>query len=190
MPDEQAIIARIADGDQHALHELYTIYRPRLRRYLWRQLQGDQGLVEEALQDIFLSVWRSAGTFRHESQVGTWLFRIARHRVSHLRRDTAHRPEGHLVHIDEGDDESAAPLHIISHEDAVIERLALGDALSQLSEKHREVLDLIFRYGFSLAEVAQILEIPAGTVKSRINYARRALMRELATATAREEEQP
>ena len=190
MPDEQAIIARIADGDQHALHELYTTYRPRLRRYLWHQLQGDHGLVEEALQDIFLSVWKSAGTFRHEAQVGTWLFRIARHRVSHQRRDTARRPEGHLIHLDENDDESATPLHILSHKDAVVERLALNDALNQLSEKHREVLELIFRYGFSLEEVAQILEVPAGTIKSRISYARRALMRELATANAREEDKP
>jgi RNA polymerase sigma-70 factor (ECF subfamily) len=57
----------------------------------------------------------------------------------------------------------------------VVDRLALEEALSQLSPAHREALELVFLQGFSLAEVAQILGVALGTVKSRLSYARRAL---------------
>ncbi|HEX5570807.1 MAG TPA: RNA polymerase sigma factor, partial [Ktedonobacterales bacterium] len=66
------------------------------------------------------------------------------------------------------------------------DRVALRDALARLSPRHREALTLVFQHGFSPQEVAQILDVPAGTVKSRISYARKALLRALDLTLAEE----
>jgi RNA polymerase sigma-70 factor, ECF subfamily len=178
--DDEALLAQIAEGDQEALRELYTRYRPRVRRYLWYQLHGDHGCVEEALQDIFLAVWRSAGKYRGEARVATWLFQIAHYHVLHARRDASRRITGQMA--------PDPTWQSTSHEDAVLDRLVLAQALARLSAKHREVLELIFVHGFAPDEVAQILEVPSGTIESRVSYARRALRSELSAAKAGEGE--
>ncbi len=189
-PDDRAILMRIARGDQEALHQLYTSYRPRLRRYLWHQLDGNDALVEEALQEVFLSIWRGAGGFRGEAQVATWLFEIAHHRAQHIRRDLARRARRvavSLIEEAEGEEPRESLWASASHEEDVVNRLALADALAELSAQHREVLELVFVQGFALAEVAQILAVPVGTVKSRVSYARRALLKALTDARRMEE---
>jgi RNA polymerase sigma-70 factor (ECF subfamily) len=185
-PDEQTLLARIAQGDQDALKCLYAVYRLRLWSYLWRQLDRDAGWTEELVQDVFLAVWRSAGSYRGQAQVATWLFRIAHNLAANARRARARRiqPESPEEAGDvEGQDDVIAA-H--SHEDRVLDRLALTEALDRLSPRHREVLDLAFHQGFAPAEIAAILGIPVGTVKSRISYARRALQDQLAHTTSLE----
>ncbi len=184
--DVQQLVARIAAGDDEALRELYGLYRPRLRRYLWHQLDGDLQAVEEALQDVFLAVWRTAGAYRGDARVATWIYQIAHYHVLHAHRSRHLRDELFPVDAPYGSDDGNAPserLSIASHEDAVLDRLALADAFRQLSVKHRAVLDLVFQHGFSLDETAQILDVPLGTVKSRISYARRSLQRALSAPT-------
>lgn len=177
--DDAEVIRRIAVGEEEALHHLYLTYRPRLRRYLWHQLDGDEAAVEDLLQDIFVAVWRAAPTYRGEARVLTWLFQIAHYRLVHLRRDLARRPEGHRwVERDDGEDDDNTHELIApgtSVEDVVVDAMLLAEALERLSAKHREVLDLIFLQGFSLSETAAVLGVPEGTVKSRVSYARRAL---------------
>jgi RNA polymerase sigma-70 factor, ECF subfamily len=85
-PDDSTLIKRIASGQQDALSQLYSIYRPRLRRYLWHQLDANPAAVEDALQEVFLAVWRAAPSYRGEAQVATWLFQIAHYQVLHARR--------------------------------------------------------------------------------------------------------
>ncbi|HKB46803.1 MAG TPA: sigma factor-like helix-turn-helix DNA-binding protein, partial [Ktedonobacterales bacterium] len=74
-----------------------------------------------------------------------------------------------------------------SHEAAVLGRLVLATAFGRIAAKHREALELVYQQGFTLEEVARILDVPLGTIKSRISYARRALQCELACAAAAEE---
>jgi RNA polymerase sigma-70 factor (ECF subfamily) len=176
-PDDSTLIGRIACGQQDALSQLYTIYRPRLRRYLWHQLNGNEAAVEDVLQEVFLAVWRSAPSYRGEAQVATWLFQIAHYQVLHLRRDRGRHPNGQLPDDGAGgrDGDWEATESHDSLEDSVLDRLTLEDALSQLRPAHREALELVFLQGFSQAEVSQILGVPPGTVKSRLSYARRAL---------------
>lgn len=190
--DDRPLIERIARRDTIALERLYALYRPRLWRYLWQQLEGDCGAVEDALQEVFLAVWLAAGDFRGESTVNTWIFRIAHYQVARRQRSTARRPEGHLAELAPPDDagqsdETRVELAQASHEGAVLDRLALSAAFGRLAAKHREALELVYQQGFTHEEVAQILDVPLGTVKSRISYARRALQRELARAAAEEE---
>jgi len=191
--DDHSLIARIARRDATALERLYALYRPQLWRYLWQQLDGDAGAVEDTLQEVFLAVWLAAGDFRGEARVNTWIFRIAHHQLAHRQRSAARRPEGHLAaHAPFGEDEGRSddtrdePAQA-SHEAAVLDRLVLAAAFGRIAAKHREALELVYQQGFTLEEVARILDVPLGTVKSRISYARRALQCELACAAAAEE---
>jgi RNA polymerase sigma-70 factor, ECF subfamily len=192
--DDHLLIARIVRRDATALEQLYARYRPRLWRYLLQQLNGDSSAVDDLLQEIFLAVWRVAGDFRGEARVNTWIFRIAHHQLAHRQRSTARRPEGHLALLappdddrDVQSDDTRGELAQASHEEAVLDRLILIGAFRRLAAKHREALELVYQQGFTLEEVAQILDVPLGTVKSRISNARRALQRELECASTAEE---
>lgn len=189
--DEQLLLARVAAGDEEALRRLYLDYRPRLRRYLWHQLDGDATSVEEALQDVFLAVWRTASGYRAEARVSTWLYQIAHNVALSARRRLARRPDSLWLNTstNESDDNDVLRWTDIANDtldDRVLNRLSLDDALDSLSPKHREVLSLVFQHGFSLDEAARILDVPTGTVKSRISYARKALLHQLTGASNEE----
>jgi RNA polymerase sigma-70 factor (ECF subfamily) len=190
--DDRALIARVVQRYALALERLYALYRPRMWRYLYQQFDGDAGAVEDVLQEVFLTVWRAAGDFRGEATVNTWIFRIAHHQMAHRLRAAARRSEGRLAEPtspdeDEGrDDDWWGEQAQASHEGAVLDRLVLAAAFARLDAKHREALELVYQQGFTLAEVAQILAVPLGTVKSRVSYARRALQSELARVAAEE----
>lgn len=178
--DERTLLHRIAAGDQHALRCLYAAYRPRLWSYLFSQLDSDAGWTEELTQDVFLAVWRSAATYRSEAKPATWLFRIAHNLAANARRTRDRRLQSERLDTDDsGDERDDLPVGA-SHEESVLDRLTLAAALDRLSLRQREVLDLAFVQGFSMDEIACILGVPAGTVKSRISYARRALHAQLA----------
>jgi RNA polymerase sigma-70 factor, ECF subfamily len=184
-PSDLALLEHIATGDQDAMYHLYERFHPRLERFLWNRLRGDRALVEDALQEIFLSVWRFAGSFRGQASVATWLFQIAYHQVSRLQRHRNELPIWDQASAEENLEQyEAMTQEAVSLEDAVIDRLMLAHVLRQLSDKHREVLEFVFLYGFTPDEVAAILAVAPGTVKSRISYARRALLRLLKEASA------
>jgi RNA polymerase sigma-70 factor, ECF subfamily len=176
-----ALLLQMARGDQQALQQFYARHRAPLWRYIWRLVNEDGSLADEVTQDVFAAAWRQAATFRAEASPAAWLFRIARHRALNARRDLTRRAEGHLWRAATDDEPADPPFEAgePSHEDAVIERLSLNEALDQLSAKHREALDLVFYHGFSLEETARVLDVPLGTVKSRMTYARRALRKHL-----------
>jgi RNA polymerase sigma-70 factor, ECF subfamily len=183
-PDAASLLARVAVGDEEALRGLYDAFRPRLRRYLWHQLDGDAAAVDDALQDIFVAVWRTAAGYRGEASVATWLFQIARYRALHARR--GRRGAGAPLSLDRPEQERgiAADREALSPEEQVLGRLTLARALAALSPKHREALYLVSQQGFSLEEAAAILGVPVGTVKSRMSYARKALLAALAGESA------
>lgn len=181
-PTDRNLLDRIGAGDHAALAQLYHAYRPKLWRYLWPRLDGDAGLTEEVLQDVFVSVWRTAPSFRGEAQVSTWLYRIAHHAAANTLRSRSRRIEGQrperldLLALSA---EVPAELESPSSEETILARMTLEDALAALSPKHREALELLFVHGFTYDEIAAITGAPTGTVKSRISYARRALQSRL-----------
>lgn len=177
-PTDRTLLDRIGAGDQAALTQLYHAYRSKLWRYLWLQLDGDNGLVEEVVQDVFVSVWRTARVFRGEARVSTWLYRIAHHAAANALRSRSRRVEGQrparldlLAHSAEIPTELESP----SSEETIVARMTLQEALAALSPKHREALELLFVHGFTYDEIASITGAPTGTIKSRVSYARRAL---------------
>lgn len=164
------LILRVVGGDQQALADLFLLYRLPLFHYLL-QFTTDHGLAEELLQDVFVAVWRNAGTFEGRSPVKAWLFGIARRRACKTlrRRELAFTDLAEL---------ETMPAHNPEPEAALLARMehaGLLEAIAHMTVVHREVLLLIFVHGFSYQEVADILEVPVGTVKSRLSNARRSL---------------
>lgn len=183
--DDLALLHRIAQGDAEALRALYEAQHARLWRYLWYALAGDAGLVEEVLQDVFVAVWQAAATYQGTAQPTTWLFQIAHNRAANARR-ARERHADVVPLVSDAAATEAGGMAGGDLEEAVLTRLALGEALHHLAPHHQAVLNLFFYQGFSLQEIAQILGVPVGTVKSRINHARRAMAQAMAVEEAGE----
>jgi len=166
---EQALLERIASGDRDALAELYRRYQRPLFRFL-RQLTPDRGLAEEILQDTLVAVWKGAGTFKGRSPVSTWLFGIARRQAHDALRRKGVAFAGE-EEIGQAADPGPPP------EERALARDGLAQAVRRLAPVHREVLALAFVSGLGYQEIAEALEVPEGTVKSRLFNARRALRR-------------
>ncbi len=171
---DTTLLQHITEGREIAFEELYQRYSVPVFNYLMR-LTNDNGVAEELLQDVFLIIWQDARSFRGRASVKTWLFRIAHHRaVSWLRQ----RPES-----SNGDPEA---LNITDSttdpEGQLIEAWKAGQvhaALDSLSAKHRAVLELAIFHDLPYTEIAQVIQCPVGTVKSRVSYARRCLLQYL-----------
>jgi RNA polymerase sigma-70 factor, ECF subfamily len=171
---DAGLLRRIGQGDEDAMASFYGEHG----RVVFGQVLlvvGERVLAEEIVQDTMLAVWRGAGSFRGESSVRSWVIAIA-------RRQTRDRLRGHRLRV--VDDASLAdqPGPGPGPEDMALDRAELADvqgAIRVLAPAHREVLGLAFGSGLSLPEVANVLEIPVGTVKSRLAAARTALNRTL-----------
>lgn len=160
---ERSLLARTADGDEAAFRLLYDRLAERVFRYAFTLLHN-RHLAEEVAQETMVIVWKQAGTFEGRSRVSTWVFGIARFRALDLLRKEKRGervPELNLVEPD------PAP--------AVQDRERTLRAVKGLPEEQREVVFLTFYEGLSYAEIAGMLGIPEGTVKSRMYYARRTL---------------
>jgi RNA polymerase sigma-70 factor (ECF subfamily) len=133
----------------------------------------DQVVAEDLLQEIFFSIWKGAGRFRGQSSVKTWIYRIAHHQtVSWLRRHRrALEQKWTEISTSEHDPEEIYE-NTSSHQ-------ALRDALGKLSTDHREVVELTFYHEMSYSEIAEVLGCPIGTVKSRMSYAKKRIIRVL-----------
>jgi RNA polymerase sigma-70 factor, ECF subfamily len=173
-PGEIALLDRIAKGDQAAMTEFYRLHSRAVLMHI-TLIVGDRALAEEIFQDTMLAIWRSAASFRGESRVRTWVISIARRQA----RDRLRRRRLRLV-SDSELAEHASPEP--GPEALALERAEVSEvaaAIAGLGRAHREVLGLAFGSGLNLAEVALVLQVPVGTVKSRLTSARVALVRAL-----------
>jgi len=164
------LVNRIAAGDKLAMHALFARYRTSIYRWLLRFV-GSEALAEDLLSDVFLDVWRQADRFEGRSSVSTWLMSIARYKALSARRvrtDDELTQEIEAAIADPSDDPEAALQEKDRGE-------LLRQALTHLSREHREIIDLVYYHERSMAECAEIVGIPAATVKTRMFYARRKL---------------
>jgi RNA polymerase sigma-70 factor (ECF subfamily) len=168
---DQALIHRIAAGDRLAMRALFARHRVPLYRFVLRIVR-DAALAEDVLSDVFLAVWRQADRFEARASVATWLTAIARFKaISALRwrPAAAELDEAAAARLaDPADDPEAALQKKHRHE-------TLRRGIAALSPEHAEVIDLVYYHGKSIAEVADIVGIPEGTVKTRMFNARRRL---------------
>ena len=161
--DDVQLVRRIGQGDEDAMA---AFYREHGRVVLAQVLLvvGQRVLAEEILQDAMLAVWRGAGSFRGESSVRSWVIAIA-------RRQTRDRLRGRRLRIVDDAFLADRPGSGPGPEVMALDRAELAEvkgAIRELAAPHRELLGLVFGTGLSLPEVAGVLEIPVGTVKSWI----------------------
>lgn len=167
---DEALIRAIGRGDRHAMELLYKRHNLRIYRFALR-LNDNAALAEDIVSEVFLDVWRQADAFKAKSQVSTWLLAITRNKsFSAGRRRVDEQLDEHLtaVIVDPADDPE-----ISTHKKD--RSVVIQDCLSQLSATHREVIDLVYYHEKSVEEVAQIVRVPASTVKTRMFYARRRM---------------
>jgi len=164
--DEAALLARVAAGDRgRPLEELYRRYEARLYG-LGLRLLGDQGLAEELVQETFVRLWQQARRFDPaRGSVGSFLFAIARRLAVDLWRRPSSRP-----FEPEPQDQPASSDPV----ENLIQGLTIRDALQTLSPHHRQVLELYLLEDRKQSEIAELLGLPLGTVKTRAYYALRA----------------
>jgi RNA polymerase sigma-70 factor, ECF subfamily len=167
---DEALIARIAAGDKLAMRALFARHHLRIYRFVLRFIRDPQ-LAEDLISEVFLDVWRHAGKFEGRSAAATWLLGIARFKaLSSLRR----RGDAQL------DDATAAAIEDTGDNPEVTickqqQGEILRNCLARISPDHREIVDLVYYQGMTIGEVAEIVGIPEGTVKTRMLHARRQL---------------
>ena len=162
---DDLLVKRCVDGDAQSFRLLYRRHQQRVRQILYQLC--DLPTLDDLVQEVFLRAWKGLPKFRQSSQFSTWLYRIAWN-VASDRRQTLAQDRSRLKTIAENistqhDDPDIMHLH---YQDLV------RKGLSSLSEDHRSVLVLHDLEELPQKEVAEILEIPVGTVKSRLFHAR------------------
>ena len=158
------LIARVGEGDSGAFELLYRRYARPVFALALRRL-GDRGRAEDAVQETFASVWRSAGSYRLERGPGApWLYAVARNAIV-----DRHRARGDPV---------AEPVDEASHYSGPPERAEAGwiawrvhRALAELPHQERRLIELAYWSGLSQSEIAEFLNVPLGTVKTRTRSA-------------------
>lgn len=167
--EEARLIGQVALGQLTAFDALYRCYHPRLLRFLDRMTRR-RDLADEVLNDTMFVVWNRAGSYNGQCKVSTWIFAIA-----HLKALKA------LQRLDEpvGDDDAESrpspapnPEQQLDHRQS---RTMLRRALDGLSFDHRAVVELTYFHGADCREIAQIVDCPVATVKTRMFHARRHL---------------
>lgn len=166
-PDFGRLIEAVAlDRDREAFAVLFNYFAPRLKSYLIRS-GAPAGAAEEFAQDAMMMVWRKASLFdRERAGASTWIFTIARN----LRIDAVRRDGRAIRELDLSDvpDDPAQPDALLSERD---DAARIRAALSTLSEDQARVVRLSFFHDKAHAEIAQELDLPLGTVKSRLRLA-------------------
>lgn len=166
--DDLTCLAQIASGDRAAFDRLYRRYYERLFRFVLR-VTGRMNLVEDVINDTMIVIWRKAGEYRAAAQASTWIFGIAYRKALKALSKESRMAEA----ADQPTESGEAPPPDALDRDGL--HAAIRQAVMQLPPDHRAVVDLTFFFNRSYEEVAQILDCPVGTVKSRMFHARAKL---------------
>ncbi|RYX97856.1 MAG: RNA polymerase sigma factor RpoE [Comamonadaceae bacterium] len=176
------LVARTVAGDQKAFELLVIKYERRIQRLIGRMVR-DTDLVEDIAQETFIRAYRALAQFRGEAQFYTWLYRIAVNTAKKALMDMKRDPTVSENSFKSGDDDETSPLEneLTSSEtpDAVLASREIAqmvnDAMEALPEELRQAITLREIEGLSYEEIAEVMNCPIGTVRSRIFRARDAI---------------
>jgi RNA polymerase sigma-70 factor (ECF subfamily) len=161
----------IVSGDQASFSELYSRYKDRMYYYFYRMLGNSSEQANDFLQELFMKIIEKPDSYNPAYAFHTWLYSVANNMCKNEYRrrgirQAHHQHEALEPHMDYLNETTIAP-------EQVIEKIF--QTLDQLGEEHRSAFLLRYREEFSIREVAEILDLPEGTVKSRLFNARRIL---------------
>ena len=181
--EEREIIERVVAGDNDAFGLLVDKYQTKVYNLALRMC-GNEDDAYDLAQDAFVRAWRSLGSFQFESAFSTWLFRLTSNICLDFLRAKKRRAAVSLTMS--GDDEEETQLDVpdpaMGPEEAAIaseDRRLLMEALNALPADQRQIITLRAINDLSYAEIARILDLQEGTVKSRLSRARTALRNKL-----------
>ncbi len=169
--DDLSLIARIAQGDRTAMAELYRAHEASVFRFILSKL-NDPHEAADILHDVFIDVWRAAGRFEGRSKVQTWIFSMAWRKVVDRMRKS-----GRMALTDEppdtADDAPDGEACLAAGQEAEHVRHCLGT----LKEDHRMAITLAFWEDMSYGQIAEVADVPEGTIKTRVFHAKKLLLR-------------
>ena len=174
--EDAALVQAIVHGDMQALETLFNKYQGSVYQTAYG-VTRDAQVAEEVLQDVFFRLYRFADRINGDLPLAPWIYRVTinlcynRHKGLRAWTDSFHELAERLFAPQHQTPESAAEQHEL--------QALLQDALAALEPKHRAVLVLHYLHDYGVVEIAEILGLPPGTVKSRLFYARKVLRQRL-----------
>jgi len=175
---DDVFVARAKAGDKAAFNELVLRYQHRLFNFTYRFL-GSATDAEEVVQEAFLKAYRGIARFRSEAKFSTWLFQITKNLAINRYHRRRRRPLDRFLSLVTAREEDGPVLELPNEDDSPDDSLLRGErravleaAIKKIDPTYRTALVLRDVEGLDYAEIAEILEVPVGTVKSRIHRAR------------------
>lgn len=164
------IIQLLKQKDKRAISVIYDKYGPALFGIAVRIVESET-LAEDVIQDAFIKIWRNADKFNEKKgTLFTWLLNITRNTALDTRKSAAFRRSQKIQEVD---------FSVYDHEDWKVEQkpehIGLHSAVEGLDEKYRRIIDMVYFQGYTQQEIVQHLDIPLGTVKSRVKIGLREL---------------
>jgi RNA polymerase sigma-70 factor (ECF subfamily) len=170
--DAVELLRQIGGGSEAAMRQFFDAHQRLVYSFALRRL-SDAADAADVLNDVMLQVWRSADRFAGKSKVTTWLLGIANHKVLDIYRRRGRNDYDELDDTFEDENAEVAGASIALAEDADLVRRCLD----KLSEAHREVVYLTFYEEMSYPDIAEALDCPTGTIKTRMMHAKKHLHR-------------
>lgn len=177
----ESLLARIAEGDQEAFSALYDEVAPRVLGLI-RRLVVDHSQSEEVAQEVFLEIWQTASRFDpSKGGAATWMLTMAHRRaVDRIRSSQSSRDRDTKIGIR---DFALEYDHVAESVEVKIEHERVSQAMTRLTELQRQAVSLAYYGGYSHSEVAAMLKVPIGTVKTRLRDGMIRLRDELGVAS-------
>lgn len=165
-PSDESLLRRVAAGDIHAFQSFYQRYSGRILSYARQLSHNSRDFAEDVVQEVFVAVWRRAASYRPErGDPAGWLYTITRNKMVDLWRK-----QGDAAAMSEIEED--AFVSSVADEEL---RVTMRQALSRVSDDQRRAIELAYFGGLTYEETAQRLDLPVGTLKSRIRAGLRSL---------------
>ena len=164
---DEALMPLIQRKDERAFDELFLRYARKLQGFFWRRTGGNEAEAADLTQEVFLRVWEKAKRYNPSTNVHTWVFSIAYNLLTDHYRHIGYQ-EQYTAYVQSSETEAIDEnVSILLDKEQFDE--ALSEVLTALSEAEQLLFDLRFTQELSVAEIAVIIQIPEGTVKSRLH---------------------
>ena len=169
--DELQLVQLVVNGDKEAFRKLYEVTYARVFHYVKGMVRGEE-TAEDVVVQTYTIAWRKMKNFKGEARLTTWLIGIARNVA--FKEFRKQRPSARFDDAFTAVDEESCFNH--EKKDGAAK---LRQIVARLSKKHGEILDLVFFHGLTYPEIADLINIPVNTVKTRVFHAKKALLEEM-----------